>query len=334
MQNYQQKLQNTPRIILAHTPTPIEHLPRLSAKLGSNIYIKRDDCTGLGGGGNKARKLEYLFADAKAQNADTIITVGGLQSNHARQTAAAAAKLGFDCHLVLKDIAGTPKQDYYHNGNLLLNKLFGANVHHIDQQVKAGVYIHQLSDKLKQDGKTPYYIDLGGSSTIGSLGYIHCAEEIQHQSTDLGVTFDYIIQATGSAGTQAGLVAGLELTGQNTPIHGICVLNNSQVQRNLVNRHTKNVLEYCGESSIDLRDKIITNSDYLGEGYGITNQATIDAVNQAATLEGLILDPVYTGKAMAGLIDLCEKGEFATDSNILFIHTGGSAGVFAYAEVL
>ena len=186
---------------------------------------------------------------------------------------------------------------------------------------------------VKSQGKNPYYIDLGGSNMLGSLGYIHCAEEIQHQTQTLNLNFDYIVQATGSAGTQAGLLAGLILTEQTTPLHGICVLNRHQVQQNNVTRLTKATLEYLGEDASDIREKVIVNDNYLGEGYGISNPATLNAVKQCAALEGLILDPVYTGKAMAGLMDLCNKGDFEKDTNILFIHTGGSAGVFAYAEM-
>ena len=326
---------NIPRVPLAITPTPIEFLPRLSAKLNRKIYIKRDDCTGLGGGGNKARKLEYLFADAKAKGADTVITVGGLQSNHARQTAAAAAQLGFGCELVLKDVAGSPNgEDYYRNGNVLLDQLFGANVHKLNVEQNAGAVIVELTEQIKSQGKVPYFIDLGGSNVIGNLGYIHCAEEIKAQSDELGVNFDAIVHATGSSGTQAGLLTGLAIEQMEIDVHGICVLNNAAKQHKLVSRMCADTLNYLEQGTLVDDIQVICHDDYLGPGYGIATEQTIAALRLCAQLEGILLDPVYTAKAMAGLIDLCQSDKFAEDDNILFIHTGGSVGLFAYGEVL
>lgn len=332
------------RLPISHTPTPLEAMPRLSKAMGCNLYIKRDDCTGLGGGGNKARKLEYLLAEAKAFGADTLVTIGGLQSNHARQTAAAAAKFGLGCELILKDVPGTPTKDYYHSGNILLDKLFGATIHPIDKETKAGIYKRDLIAKLKDQGKTPYFIDLGGSSVTGSLGYVHCANEIIAQTRDKTIHntihntihLDQIVVATGSGGTQAGLLAGLVAARVDIPVLGICVLNNAQTQSNIVQKLLTGTLQRMGlnlqKNPQNGDNRVLTDDNYLGEGYGIPTPNTIAAVKQCAELEGILLDPVYTGKAMAGLIDYCQTGRFEAHQNVLFIHTGGSPGLFAYSD--
>lgn len=321
-----------PRIAISHEPTPLETMPRLSQALGCNLYIKRDDCTGLGGGGNKTRKLEYLLAAAREANADTLVTIGGLQSNHARQTAAAAAKFGFACELVLEDVAGTPKQDYYNNGNVLLDKLLGANIHNVDGE-DCAVFADQLMVRLTKAGKKPYLIPLGGSNEIGSLGYVRCANEILAQIEERGVTLDRIVLASGSAGTQAGLLAGLIAVGADIPVLGIAVSRNTEAQQVLVEALLKKTLRHMGLDPGLANGRVVADGGYYGSGYGITTPATIEALKICAQLEGLLLDPVYTGKAMAGLIDMCRKGVFAAKQNILFLHTGGSQGLFAYREV-
>jgi D-cysteine desulfhydrase/L-cysteate sulfo-lyase len=320
------------RVHLCHAPTPLEAMPRLSETLGCNVFVKRDDCTGLAGGGNKTRKLEYLLADAKNNDADTLITIGGIQSNHARQTAAAAAKFGFDCHLVLEDVIGTPKKDYYHNGNVLLDQICGAVIHQIDDDKDCVVFAEQLKSQLISEGKKPYLIPVGGSNEIGSLGYIRCAKEIATQINKQEFAFDHIILATGSAGTQAGLLAGLITENIDIPVLGICVSRETQAQNEIVQDLLEKTLSHIGLPIKLAQDSVFTDGSYYGEGYGITTQATIDAVRQCAQLEGLLLDPVYTGKGMAGLIDLAKQGRLG--KNILFLHTGGSQGLFAYSDVL
>ena len=324
---------NIPRIAITHAPTPLEFAPRLSEQLGCNLFIKRDDCTGLGGGGNKTRKLEYLLADARQQGADTLVTIGGLQSNHARQTAAAAAKFGFACELVLEDVAGTPKADYYDNGNVLLDNLFGARIHRLDLSEDCDIYTEALLKQLKTDGHKPYLIPLGGSNAIGSLGYVRCANEIIRQITVQDVTIDQIVLASGSAGTQAGLLAGLIVAKIDIPVLGIAVSRTTQDQQQLVETLLRQTLTHLGLDPDQAEDRVVADGSYFGEGYGMTTTAMISAVKRSAQLEGLLLDPVYTGKAMAGLIDLCDQGVIADGSNQLFIHTGGSAGLFAYREV-
>ncbi len=320
------------RIKIAHTPTPLESTSRLSDALGCQIFIKRDDCTGLAGGGNKVRKLEYLLADAKNQGADTLITIGGLQSNHARQTAAVAAKFGLRCELVLEDIPGTPKQEYYHNGNVLLNKLFGANIHHMGVGQDSISYSEMLIDKLIQNGQKPYLIPIGGSNVIGSFGYMRCANEIVQQLESHNITIDQIVLASGSAGTQAGLLAGLIAAQIDLPVLGICVSRSTLDQQELVESLLRKILKNRGIDPELAKGKVNCIGDYVGEGYGIVTETMIAAVNQCAQLEGLLLDPVYTGKAMAGLIDLCHQGVIAKGSNQLFLHTGGSQALFAYRD--
>ncbi|MDF0534392.1 D-cysteine desulfhydrase [Shewanella sp. A32] len=321
-----------PRVQISHTPTPLEFLPRLSQALGCDLYIKRDDCTGLAGGGNKARKLEYLIADAQQKHADVIVTVGGFQSNHARQTAAAAAKFGFDCELVLEDVNGTPKTDYYNNGNMLLDHLLGANVHSLKQHENCHEYAQALVAKLVEQGRKPYFVPMGGSNVIGSLGYVRCAYELLAQIENQQLNIDQIVVATGSAGTQAGLLAGLIAAKSDISVLGIAVSRSTEEQTILVEKLLKEVLSYLGLDPNLAKGRVVTNGNYYGEGYGIPTAAMISAVTRCAQLEGLLLDPVYTGKAMSGLIDLLAKGVIKNGSKPLFLHTGGSQGLFAYRE--
>jgi L-cysteate sulfo-lyase len=331
-----------PRVCLTHSPTPLEFAPRLSKLLGIELWIKRDDCTGLGGGGNKTRKLEFLIADAKDKGADTLVTLGGTQSNHARQTAAAAAKFGFDCELVLQAVSGTPTTNYSNNGNRLLDQLFAAKIHSLSEDADIEHYAQQLLTKLTKKGRSPYLIPIGGSNVIGSLGYVKCAEELNQQlaspNSNYPQEFEQIILASGSAGTQAGLLAGLIASNNQTKVLGINVSRPSSEQDKLVYELLKRVISELNlkpdqVSESLLRERVNTNGNYYGEGYGQVTDSMLEAVKTCAELEGLLLDPVYSGKAMAGLFDLCRKGEIAPGSRVMFLHTGGSAGLFAYQEV-
>ncbi|MEH6578671.1 MAG: D-cysteine desulfhydrase [Amphritea sp.] len=323
-----------PRMAISHAPTPLEAMPRLSQSLGCNLFIKRDDCTGLGGGGNKTRKLEYLLAAARDAGADTLVTIGGLQSNHARQTAAAAAKFGFACELVLEDVEGTPKQDYYNNGNILLDKLFGATIHSVEEGEDCVAFADQLMVKLTKAGKKPYLIPVGGSNEVGSLGYVRCANEILEQISEQGIAVDQIVLASGSAGTQSGLLAGFIAADIDIPVLGIAVSRDTQEQQMLVQTLLEQTLQHMGLDPGLAKGRVVADGGYYGAGYGITTPATIEAVKMCARLEGILLDPVYTGKGMAGLIDKCRQGVFSAGQNVLFLHTGGSQGLFAYREVL
>ena len=252
-----------PRIEISHSPTLLESAPRLSKELGCNIFIKRDDCTGLASGGNKTRKLEYLLADANKQGADTLVTIGGVQSNHARQTAAAAAKFGFNCELILQDVAGSPKQDYPNNGNILLDQLFGASIHRLSLDQDCDKYASELIDKLTLDGQHPYLIPVGGSDEIGSLGYVRCAKEILEQLSEQSTKIDQIILATGSAGTQAGLLAGLISEKSNIPVLGINVSRSEKEQTVLVKYLLKNILKQLNLDETLANERVFTDGNFV-----------------------------------------------------------------------
>lgn len=330
-----------PRTRLAHMPTPLEPMERLTCELagpggkGPKLWIKRDDCTGLSSGGNKTRKLEYLIADALAQGADTIITQGATQSNHARQTAAAAAKMGLECHLLLEDRTGRRDQPYTQSGNVLLNRLHGATMAHRPAGTDMQAEMEKLAEELKAKGRKPYVIPGGGSNPVGALGYAHAALEMVNQAAEIGLRIDHVVHATGSAGTQAGLVAGLVALNTGIPVLGICVNAPQGPQQEKVLALTRRTLAHLGLSEdLVTADHVKANDRYVGQGYGIATEGMIEAVRMVAELEGILLDPVYSGKGMAGLIDLVRKGEFADGANIVFIHTGGSVGLFGYPETL
>ena len=328
-------LSRFPRVSLAHLPTPLELMPRLSEHLGGpNIYVKRDDCTGLGTGGNKTRKLEFLMADAVEKNADVIITQGAVQSNHARQTAAAACKMGMDCELVFEKRVEDPSDPYINSGNILLDKIFGARLRDVDKGTDMDAAMEEVANELRGKGKTPYIIPGGGSNRIGALGYVDCALEFMAQANEEGIVIDHVVHATGSAGTQAGLITGLKATHANIPLLGIGVNAPKDVQEEKVYKLAVETADYVGAPGVVQREDIVANCDYVGEGYGIPTKAMNDAVMMLARLEGLLFDPVYSGKGLAGMIDLIGKGYFAGAQNIVFVHTGGVAGLFGYSDKL
>jgi len=327
-------LSRFPRINLAHLPTPLEPMDRLSEALGGpRIFVKRDDCTGLATGGNKTRKLEFLLADAIHQGCDTVLTLGGLQSNHARQTAAAAAKMGLKCELFLEAVEGVPEKDYDSNGNMLLDRILGPVIHRFTPGAPLADLMATRAESIRSEGGRPYAIPGGGSNGIGALGYVDCILEIARQSQRQSVTFDYIVLPTGSAGTQAGLLAGLELCGSETRVIGINVSASEKDQKDKL----KPVADECF-GLLDLappqKDQFVCDDRFLTPGYGIPNDGTLDAIRTLARSEALLLDPVYTGKGMAGLIGRVREGYFSKDDTVLFLHTGGSAALFAYESLL
>jgi L-cysteate sulfo-lyase len=320
-----------PRLHFAHLPTPLEPLKNLSAELGGpNIWIKRDDCTGLAGGGNKTRKLEFLMADAESQGADTIITQGATQSNHARQTAAISAKMDKECHILLEDRTGSNDPDYNFNGNVLLDQLYDAKVSSRPLDSDMDQEMAQLAEQHRADGKTPYVIPGGGSNEVGALGYVNAAAELLYQANAMSLRIDRVIHATGSAGTQAGLVTGLVAGGSGIPVLGIGVRAPQEKQEENVFNLACRVADYIGCGDVVKRDHISANCNYVGDGYGVPTEGMIEAVKLLARKESILLDPVYSGKGMDGMIDLVRKGEFKKDENIVFLHTGGSAGLFGY----
>jgi L-cysteate sulfo-lyase len=326
-------LSRFPRQRIAHLPTPLEPMERLSRHLnGPRLWIKRDDCTGLSSGGNKTRKLEFLIGDALARGADTIITQGATQSNHVRQTAAAAARFGFDCHALLEDRTGNNSPDYRLNGNVLLDRLHGAHLSKFAGGTDMNAAMEMLAAELRVKGKKPYVIPGGGSNAVGALGYANCALELVAQANERGLKIDHVVHATGSAGTQAGFVTGLVAINSGIPVLGIGVRAPKERQEQAVFDLAQKTAEHLGAPGIVRREHIVANSDYVGPGYGLPTEGMAEAVKMLAQLEGILLDPVYTGKGMAGLIDLVRKGHFAKDSDVVFLHTGGSAGLFAYPD--
>lgn len=322
-----------PRIRFAHLPTPLEHLPNLSRALeGPEIWIKRDDCTGMSTGGNKTRKLEYLMAEARDQGADIVLTQGATQSNHARQTAACAAKMRIDCHILLEDRTGKKDHDYTASGNVLLDHLHGATVEQCAANPDMNAELAKIAARLKSEGRKPYLIPGGGSNTTGALGYVNAAIELIAQANDFGLRIDHVVCATGSAGTQAGLIAGLAGIRSQVPLLGISVRAPRDRQEENVFNLACATAERCGAAGAVRREDIVANSDYVGSGYGFSTPGSLDAIQTLARMEGILLDPVYTGKGMAGLIDLIRKGSFKKGQNIVFIHTGGSVGLFGYVD--
>ncbi|MCQ0988741.1 D-cysteate sulfo-lyase [Jiella marina] len=325
------QLSRFPRLRFAHLPTPLERLDRLSEALGGpEIWIKRDDCTGLSTGGNKTRKLEFLMAEAKAEGADMVMTQGATQSNHARQTAAAAAKLGMACHLLLEDRTGSREMDYTANGNVLLDDLHGASREKRPGGLDMNAEMEAVAERFRAAGRRVYTIPGGGSNPTGALGYVNCAHELMGQANDAGLAIDALVHATGSAGTQAGLVVGLKAMNADVALLGIGVRAPKAKQEGNVFALAQATAEKIGLAGLVERADVVANTDYVGEGYGIPAPSTIEAIRMFAELEGILLDPVYSGKGAAGLIDLVRKGEFAKGQRVVFLHTGGSAALFGY----
>ena len=323
-----------PRVRLGHLPTPLEAMPRLSKLLGGpNLYIKRDDCTGLSTGGNKTRKLEFLMADALAKGCDTVITQGAVQSNHARQTAAAAAKLGLKCRILLENRTGSNSPDYCGSGNVLLDHIHGAPTSNYPGGTDMNAAMEKVADEIRATGGKPYVIVGGGSNAIGALGYVNCAIELVAQANDMSLRIDHVVHATGSAGTQAGLVAGLEGLRSQIPVLGIGVRAARPQQEENVYKLACQTCDYVGMPGAVARERVVANCDYVGAGYGVPTDGMVEAINLVARSEAILLDPVYSGKGMAGLIDLCRKGNFKKSDTVVFLHTGGSVALFGYNGV-
>ena len=321
-------LEKFERIKLGHFPTPIEHLKNISKYLGGpNIFIKRDDCTGLATGGNKTRKLEFLIPDAIKNKAELVVTVGAVQSNHARQTAAACALVGLKCLIILEQRLNNAPDVYMNSGNVFLDKLFGADVQLCPKNEDFSKYSENIIHNLKLKGINVYFIPGGGSNAIGALGYVECLNEIIKENNKYN--FSQIIHATGSAGTQAGLLAGKKYFKCNIPVTGICVRHKKDTQVNKVYMEAKNTCEKLNCNVLNKSD-VIVYDEYIGSGYGEPTKGMIEATKLLATEEAILLDPVYSGKAFAGLIDLIKNKKFTKNDNVLFIHTGGAVSLSAY----
>ena len=317
------------RVSIAHLPTPIDRLERLSKHLGGpEILIKRDDLTGLATGGNKTRKLEFLVAEALAQGCDYLITTGAPQSNHCRQTAAAAARFGLGCALILRGDA--PSQI---SGNLLLDELLGAHIYWTGDRDSSEL-IKKVSAELRSAGRTPYIIPLGGSNVVGATAYVVAMQELVAQLGNEGPNVDFVVFASSSGGTQAGLVLGARLYGFRGQVFGISVDHPADVLRTQVAALATATATHLGLESVSVIDQVLVNDDYLGGGYAIVGETEREALHLVAQLEGILLDPVYTARAMGGLIDLIRWGAFTRGQTVLFWHTGGTAALPAFADKL
>jgi len=327
-------LPDFPRYPLVHGATPLEPLERLRQHLGGpRLYIKRDDCTGLALGGNKTRKLEFLIGEALKTGATAVVSEGGLQSNHVRQTAAAAAKAGLKCHLALNRNVPIDTPIYRSSGNLLLDRLLGAEVHFCAAGETRAARSETLLAELRGRGEVPYYIPTGGSTGTGALGYAALMLELLQQAKDLSIAIDRIVVASSSGGTQAGLVVGRALAEADVPILGVDVDGEPEELLAMVRSVARDCAEKVGLRR-DLPDAAFELvCGYAAPGYGMPNSEMIEAVRLTARLEGILLDPVYSGKALAGLIGMIRQGRFGADETIVFIHTGGAPALFAYADL-
>ncbi|MCB8979982.1 MAG: D-cysteine desulfhydrase family protein [Ardenticatenaceae bacterium] len=314
---------------LAYLPTPLEKLERLSKHLGGpDIYMKRDDQTGLATGGNKTRKLEFLVADALAQGCDHLITTGAPQSNHCRQTAAAAAHFGLGCSLVLRGSAPAQMQ-----GNLLLDRLLGAHLYWTDDTPRHEV-MAEVANEQRVMGHKPYIIPLGGSNVMGATSYVLAMEELMGQLAAASINIDFIVFASSSGGTQAGIVLGAEVYGFRGHVLGISVDHPAEDLQIQVSALATATATHLGVANVSIANRVEVNDDYLGDGYAMVGETEREAIQMVAQLEGILLDPVYTGRAMGGLIDLIRWGAFTRGQSVLFWHTGGAAALPAFVDKL
>jgi L-cysteate sulfo-lyase len=305
----------------------------LSSELGGPaLWVKRDDCTGLSTGGNKTRKLEYLLADAIEKGADTVITQGAVQSNHARQTAALCAKLKLTCHILLEDRTGFKDEAYRLNGNVLLDRLHGATISSRPAGANMQAEMEAFAETLKAAGKKPYVIPGGGSNPLGALGYVNAALEITYQLNEMGLKATHLVLPTGSAGTHAGLIAGLKILNSPLKVIGFGVRAPKEKQEQMVFDLACKTAAMLGHEGAVQREDVFADCNYVGAGYGLPTEGMVEAVKMLACTEGLLFDPVYTGKGLAGLIDWVRHGRFTKDDTVIFLHTGGSAALFGYPE--
>jgi D-cysteine desulfhydrase family pyridoxal phosphate-dependent enzyme len=321
-------IHSLPRFPLATLPTPLDELPRLSQELGARVLMKRDDLTGFALGGNKARKLEFLIADALAENADVVVTGGGVQSNHIRTTAAAARKAGLDAVGIF-----FASQRGERNGNLLLDEILGAQLIYFNaNKNETERAIETVCDDLRAQGRKPYLIPVGGSTKRGCVAYMLAVEELQAQLRAQNIQPDAIVITTGSCGTHAGILAGVKFFGMNAPVHGITVSRPVEECRARIARLMHETAQFI-EHALPLDDaEIIVHGEYIGEAYAKITPEARSAIYRVAQLEGIFLDPVYTAKTMAGLFDLIRRGVLKRDSTIVFWHTGGTPGLFGFPK--
>ena len=328
------KLSRFPRLGLAHLPTPLEPMRRLTEHLGGpRLWVKREDATGVGFGGNKLRKLDYVLHEAIAAKADTLVSAGVVQSNSQRQVAAVAAKLGLQCHLaVYHGRLAPPTLEYTVSGNAFLNRLFGAHLHDVPWTGDRNGTIQALGDRLREDGRRPYFVPYGVSNALGAVGYASTIAEIAVEASAAGFHPAAIVHCTGSAGTQAGLVVAASIALQATRVVGIDIDAEPERVRADVVKYAKAAADLLETSFAEADVEVVAG--HAGPGYGVPHDATVEAIKLAGALEALVLDPVYTGKGLAGLIALVRAGRWQPDDDVVFVHTGGAPALFAYRSAL
>ncbi len=326
-----------PRVRLGHTPTPLDRMPRLAKHLNiANAYVKRDDCTGLAFGGNKVRQLEFYFGEAQAQDADTVLITGAVQSNFVRLAAAAACQLGMQCHIQLEERVPRSDPTYRNSGNVILDKILGATLHSYpegEDEEGADRRLQEIAAQLRDEGRHPYVIPLGpGHKPLGALGYIVAAAELLTQLDEQQITVDEIVIPSGSGATHAGFLFGLRALGSHIPVTGVCVRRNAAAQTERIKGHCVEIGRMLEVPSAVSDEDVFIIDDFLAPGYGQLGEAAAQALTLAARTEGLIVDPVYSAKAMAGFIQRATTGD--PTHSLLLIHTGGTPAVFAYADDL
>lgn len=331
-------LADFPRVRLAHTPTPFEPMDGLTKLLGGpRLYVKRDDCTGLAMGGNKARQLEFYLGEARARDADTILITGAVQSNYLRMTAAAAARLGMACEIQHEERVPGMDADYHNSGNVLLDRVLGATIHAcpgVADEKAADAALEAIAGDVRARGGRPYVIHLGEAHPpLGALGYIDAAREVLDQASQAGLALDLIVVPSGSALTHVGMLVGLRLAGSRVPVLGICVRRGRDEQAERVLRRASEAADMIGKPGLISAEDVRVEDRVLAPGYGVANDETLEAISLAARHEGLLLDPVYSGKALAGLIALVREGAVAPDHTVVFLHTGGTPALFGYRSL-
>jgi len=327
-----------PRVDLSHKPTPLERLNNLSDDFQTNIWIKRDDCTGLAFGGNKSRQLEYYIGHALSQGADTLLTTGAVQSNHVRMTVAAARKMNMDVEVQLEHRVDRKQPEYHKSGNPFLIKLMGAKIHYYpvgEDEDGADRAMIDRAEVLKAEGKKPYVIPLSNVRTpYGALGYVEAAEETLDQLWAIGVTPKCFYLPTGSASTHAGFLLGLLASDCAIPVRGVCVRRDAVSQQQRVLDKIGSVIELMELNAVVERDQVMCDDRFLAPGYGHSNPATKTAIETLARREGILLDPTYTGKSFAALLEALQQGDYGPDDHVVFLHTGGTPSLFAYPDLV
>ncbi len=332
-------LSTFPRTPLCRLPTPLEPLENLTRVLGGpRLLIKRDDMTGLAMGGNKARQLEFYLGQALDQGADTIVTTGAIQSNHACMTAAAAARLGLACHIQLETRVPGKGPEYAGTGNVLLDRMFGAILHTFpegEDEAAADAALDRIAEDVRRRGGRPYVVHLGlGHPPWGGLGYVDAARETTGQADALGIDVDAVVLASGSGSTHGGMLIGLRAQGKDIGVHGVCVRRDKASQRARIIERVGEIESLLGVADPVPEGDILLTDDYLGPGYGQVTPELLEATSLLARTEGLLADPVYSGKALAALVGMARDGVWSKDETVVFLHTGGLPAIFAYADAL